>query len=207
LEDAILAIKAGADMLGFYFHPPSPRSISIDECSAITARLVQDFPDIIRIGVFVNKPVPQIHTIFQDCQLNLIQLHGDETADSLPSFHGKAFKAFRGIPEPTTYMKFISATSILSPAFLLDATVAGIFGGSGIKADWSGASKLAQQFSILLAGGITPANVVDAIHQVSPWGVDTASGIESSPGKKDFEKMVAFVKAVRSAEYMKNNEN
>ena len=160
-----------------------------------------------RVGVFVNKPVPQIQTIFQDCQLNLIQLHGDETADLLTCFHHKAYKAFRGIPETTTYMKFINASPILTPALLLDATVLGFYGGSGIKADWPGAAKIAKQFPILLAGGITPSNVFDAIHQVNPWGVDTASGIESSPGKKDFEKMVAFSKAVRSAEDFMNNEN
>jgi phosphoribosylanthranilate isomerase len=87
-----------------------------------------------------------------------------------------------------------------SPAFLIDAAVKGTYGGSGVKADWSAAAALAEKHEFLLAGGLTPENVGDAVRQVKPWGVDVASGVESEPGRKDAAKMSAFVKAVREVE-------
>ncbi len=86
-----------------------------------------------------------------------------------------------------------------SPALLVDAAVKGVYGGSGVTADWSAAAELAKQFPLLLAGGLTPENVAEAVRQVRPWGVDVASGVESAPGEKDAKKMKAFVNAVRSA--------
>ena len=87
-----------------------------------------------------------------------------------------------------------------APAFLVDASVKGLYGGSGVTADWSAAAELAKKYPLLLAGGLTPENVAEAVRQVRPWGVDVASGVESKPGKKDADKMFAFVRAVRRVE-------
>jgi phosphoribosylanthranilate isomerase len=112
----------------------------------------------------------------------------------LNQLDGKGFKAFRGIPQSVD-----GFTRSESPAFLVDASVKGVYGGSGVTADWSGAAELAKKYQLLLAGGLTPENVAEAIRQVQPWGVDVASGVESAPGEKDPNKMKAFVAAVRSA--------
>ena len=113
----------------------------------------------------------------------------------LNELNGKAFKAFRGIPE-----NIIGFVRTESPVFLLDASVKGIYGGSGVTADWNGAAELAKTYPLLLAGGLTPENVAEAVSRVKPWGVDVASGVESAVGAKDAGKMSAFVKAVRVAE-------
>lgn len=198
LTDAIAAIEEGADLLGFNFYAPSPRSISSELCRQITTILRKDYPDITLVGVFVNMPEEDIHSIMRICSLNLAQLHGDETPDVLASFHGKAFKAFRGVPKKTELDKYISVTNGLIPALLLDATVRGTYGGSGVVADWSSASGLSSYSPMLLAGGLTPENVQTAINLVHPWGVDVASGVELSPGRKDHAKITAFMQAVRS---------
>src|SRR5258706_1871356 len=112
----------------------------------------------------------------------------------LNQLDGKGFKAFRGIPESVGEF-----TRSESPAFLVDASVKGVYGGSGVTADWNGAAELAKKYPLLLAGGLTPENVAEAVRRVKPWGVDVASGVESAPGEKDAGKMKAFVRAVRSA--------
>jgi phosphoribosylanthranilate isomerase len=124
--------------------------------------------------------------------LNLAQLHGDETVEMLAQLDGKGFKAFRGIPESVD--EFARSES---PAFLVDASVKGLYGGSGITTDWNGAAELAKKYPLLLAGGLTPENVAEAVRRVKPWGVDVASGVESAPGEKNPSKMKAFVQAVR----------
>ena len=111
----------------------------------------------------------------------------------LNQLDGKGFKAFRGMPESVD--GFIRSEA---PAFLVDASVKGVYGGSGVTADWEGAAELAKKYPLLLAGGLTPENVADAVRRVKPWGVDVASGVESAPGEKDAQKMVEFVSAVRS---------
>ena len=103
-----------------------------------------------------------------------------------------AFKAFRGVPAEIT-----GYTRSTAPALLVDAAVKGLYGGSGVTADWSAAAQLAKQIPLLLAGGLTPENVAQAIDTVQPWGVDTASGVESAPGVKDPAKMKRFVEQVR----------
>ena len=191
LEDARAAIDAGADYLGFNFYPPSPRSILPDACAEITSVLRRETPQVQLVGVFVNMPVEQVKTIMRDCSLRMAQFHGDEAPGMLAALGGRAFKAFRGIPVNVTGYARGEA-----PAFLIDASVKGAYGGTGITADWSAAANLAKRFPLLLAGGLTAENVGEAVRRVRPWGVDTASGVEASPGKKDAEKMKAFVKAI-----------
>lgn len=192
LKDALAAIDAGADYLGFNFYPKSPRYIKKNICVEIASVLKKEYPHIKLVGVFVNSPVSEIKDILQTCSLDLAQLHGDESFETLHDLNGKAFKAFRGSADE----KFIVKNE---PAFLIDAMVKDVYGGSGMKADWSMARELAKKYSFLLAGGLTAENVADAIGRVKPWGVDVASGVESAPGEKDARKMSAFVKAVKQS--------
>jgi len=198
LEDALAAIEAGADLLGFNFHPPSPRSLTPEACAKITGNLVRDFPQVTLVGVFVNLPLDRIQSILQECSLHLAQLHGDEPPELLAALHGKAFKAFRGVPEQIKYSDYTTNRNE-PPTLLVDAAVQGLYGGSGVTADWAAAAGLAQKLPLLLAGGLKPENVAEAVRLVQPWGVDSASGVESAPGIKDPLKMRAFVQAVQSA--------
>lgn len=202
LYDALAAAKTGADLLGFNFYPKSPRYIEPDACREITSTLRVEFPQIILVGVFVNSPVAEIRVILEACQLHLAQLHGDETPEMLAELGGLAFKAIRlsasESVDESVYL-FCRRPSVppLHPALLVDAAVKGLYGGSGVTTDWVKAAQLSQQIPLLLAGGLTPGNVAQAIAQVRPWGVDTASGVESSPGVKDAVRMRDFAAAVR----------
>lgn len=192
LKDALAAIDAGADYLGFNFYPKSVRFIEKTACAEITSVLKREHPQIKLVGVFVNSSVEDIKGILQTCHLDLAQLHGDETPETFAQLAPHAFRAFRGIPESNAGYERDEA-----PAILIDAAVKGVYGGSGVTADWTAAAKLAKKYPLLLAGGLTHENVADAVRQVQPWGVDVASGVESAPGEKDAGKMSAFIKAVK----------
>ena len=198
LKDALVAIEAGADYLGFNFYPKSVRFIEKETCAGITSVLKREHPQIKFIGVFVNSPVEEVKNILETCSLDLAQLHGDETPEMFAQLEPNVFRAFRGIPSDV-----IGYERNEAPAFLVDAAVKGVYGGSGVTADWSAAKELAKKYPLLLAGGLTPENIADAVRRVKPWGVDTASGVESSPGLKDEAKMVAFVKEVKRMEISK----
>jgi phosphoribosylanthranilate isomerase len=180
-------------LIGFNFYLKSPRYVEVGMCRNIMSVVRQD-GRAKSVGVFVNASVAEILATMDTLGLNLAQLHGDETVEMLGQLDGKAFKAFRGIPESVD--EFARSES---PAFLVDASVKGMYGGSGVTADWNGAAELAKKYPLLLAGGLTAENVADAVGRVKPWGVDVASGVESAPGEKDARKMKAFVRAVRSA--------
>ena len=191
VSDALAALDAGADMLGFNFYPKSPRYIGVGKCRDIMS-VMRKYGHIMYVGVFVNASAAEIRATMDTCGLNLAQLHGDETAEMVQSFSGRAFKAFRGIPSDLNGYVREDA-----PALLVDASVKGSYGGTGVTADWNNAAELAKHYPILLAGGLTAENVGEAVQQVNPWGVDVASGVESTPGLKDIEKMRAFIDAVR----------
>lgn len=189
-NEALAAMDAGADLIGFNFYPKSPRYISVGQCRDVMS-VMRKYGHITYVGVFVNAPLEEIRATMDTCALTLAQLHGDETPEMLNTFYGRAFKAFRGVP--LTLNGFIREEP---PAFLLDASVKGAYGGTGVTADWSTAAELARQYPLLLAGGLTPENVAEAVRRVRPWGVDVASGVESSPGVKDANKMKAFARAI-----------
>jgi phosphoribosylanthranilate isomerase len=192
VTDALAAMDAGADFIGFNFYSKSPRYISVGQCRDIMS-VMRRYGHIQYVGVFVNSSMEDIRATMETCGLRLAQLHGDESPKMMNALNGKAFKAFRGIPQEINGFAREGA-----PAFLVDASVKGIYGGSGVTVDWIAASELAKNYPLLLAGGLTPENVADAVEQVKPWGVDVASGVESAPGKKDSGKMKAFVRAVQS---------
>lgn len=205
--DAHAAIQAGADYLGFNFYPKSVRFIEKDSCVEITSVLKCEYPHIKLVGVCVNSPIDEVKNILEICSLDLVQLHGDETPEMVQAFNGKAFKAIRLSAEESVFPFLRSVPesvypfqSVDKPALLVDASVKGVYGGSGVTADWDGAAELAQTYPLLLAGGLTPENVAEAVGRVKPWGVDVASGVESAPGEKDAAKMSAFVKAIKRLE-------
>lgn len=200
LEDAIAAVNTGVDYLGFNFYPKSVRYIELESCAKITTLLKREHSHIQLVGVFVNSSVDEIRDVMDTCSLDLAQLHGDETPEVFSQLSPRVFKAFRGVPSDVDGYKRDNA-----PALLVDAAVKGVYGGSGVTGDWAGAAELAKRYPLFLAGGLTPENVDEAVKIVRPWGVDVASGVEvppnsggkTDPGKKDAEKMSAFVKAVR----------
>jgi len=194
VDDALAAIDLGADLIGFNFYPNSPRYVEVGMCRNIMAK-VRTIGRVTCVGVFVNATVDEVHATMDTCGLSLAQLHGDEIVDFMESLQEKSFKAFRGIPDDVN--GFVRSDG---PAFLVDASVKGLYGGSGVTADWDGAAELAKNYPLLLAGGLTPENVGEAVGRVKPWGVDVASGVESAPGKKDAAKMSAFIKAVRQVD-------
>ena len=195
VSDALAAMDVGADMIGFNFYPKSPRFVEVGLCRGIMSTMRNFGGHVQYVGVFVNASIAEIRATMETCGLNLAQLHGDESPDMLQELDGRGFKAFRGIPENIDGFAREKA-----PAFLLDASVKGVYGGSGVTADWSRAKDLAKNHPLLLAGGLTPENVADAVRQVKPWGVDVASGVESEPGRKDESKMAAFVHAVKTVD-------
>ena len=194
VEDALAAMHAGADLIGFNFYPKSPRYIDVGQCRDIMA-VMRKYGQIMYVGVFVNASAEEVRATLETAALTLAQLHGDESSQTLQSLDGKAFKAFRGVPQSGNGFARNHA-----PALLVDASVKGMYGGTGETADWSAAAALAQQYPLLLAGGLTPENVAEAVQRVRPWGVDVASGVESAPGVKDPAKMKAFVQAVKRLE-------
>jgi phosphoribosylanthranilate isomerase len=193
VTDALAAMDAGADLIGFNFYPKSPRYIDVGRCRDVMS-VMRRYGHVTYVGVFVNASVGTIRATMETLGLSLAQLHGDETSEMLSELNGKAFKAFRGIPENINGFERQDI-----PAFLVDASVKGAYGGTGVTADWKSAAEWAKKYPLLLAGGLTPENVADAVRQVRPWGVDVASGVESGVGSKDPIKMKTFVNAVREA--------
>ena len=204
LEDALAAIDAGADYLGFNFYPKSPRYLTPETCASIVQALWSTHYDIRAVGIFVNEPSERVAAIMEQCGLDLAQLHGEETPETLSVLRGRAFKAFRGIGQQHAEFAAVSPLSRRgagghSPAFLIDAYSPNHYGGTGHTADWEAARAIAAQYPIFLAGGLTPDNVAEAIAKVQPWGVDVASGVEIAPRKKDHAKVRQFIQEARKA--------
>jgi len=199
LVDAIQAIEAGADMLGFNFYPPSPRYITPDACRVlITALEVQNLTAVY-VGVFVNASSEEIARTLNQCGLDLAQLSGDEPSEFLLDLKEKAFKGLR----PKSLNEAIELSQEYAkgktiPALLVDAHQAGVYGGTGRLANWEIARVIAERYPILLAGGLHPANVASALDEVRPWGVDVASGVEANPGKKDHRLVRDFIRVVKN---------
>jgi phosphoribosylanthranilate isomerase len=196
LDDALAAVDAGADYLGFNFWPKSPRYLTPEACVQIQAGLRRRGAAVTTVGVFVNTPAAEVAAVMQACGLDLAQLHGDERPEHLTPLWGKAFKVVRNPAAVTgAELEALTVFSPSQPAFLVDAPAPNLYGGSGQLADWQAAAALAARYPIFLAGGLNPANVAAAVEQVKPWGVDVASGVESAPGQKDHAKIRAFVAA------------
>jgi phosphoribosylanthranilate isomerase len=196
-DDALAAVDSGAGYMGFNFYARSPRLIEAETCARITAELARRGAPVKTVGVFVNHSPAEVAALMEQCGLDLAQLHGDEELEHLPALRGRAFKAMRGSTPAEAELRALARFGPGQPAFLFDAHAPGQYGGTGQLADWDAAAALAARYPIFLAGGLTPDNVAAAIAQVSPWGVDVASGVEAAPGMKDAGKMKAFVENAR----------
>lgn len=195
-EDAAVAVEAGADAVGFVFHRKSPRCA---ETSAVKAIIRELPPFVLPIGVFVNEEPKVVRDVMDSCGLALAQLHGDETAAYCETLGRPVLKAIR-LRDRGSFLalaEFQGRAGVRG--FLVDAFSPDAYGGTGQLADWSLAAEAAAVARILLAGGLTPENVAQAVGQVRPYGVDVSSGVEARPGKKDHAKVRAFVQAVRLA--------
>ena len=195
LEDAKLAVELGAYAIGLNFYPESPRSIT----PANAADLIDRMPPLVcAVGVFVNWEPEPVVTLCRALHLTAAQLHGDESPAIVDAVteHIQVIKALRvgqGTPPPP-YAKYRSAAGLL-----IDAAQPGQFGGTGTTANWHLARTLAQSHRVILAGGLSPENVGEAIRIVRPFAVDVASGVESRPGRKDPGKLRAFFDEVARA--------
>jgi phosphoribosylanthranilate isomerase len=204
VDDARAVVQAGADALGLNFYPRSKRHISAELARDIIAAIPAG---IVKVGLFVNSPAADVCRLFDELGLDLIQLHGDEPPDFLPQLgHRPIMRAFRVGPDglrPVIEYLHRGTELNVSPALtLLDSAVHGAYGGTGQTLD----SNLARQYvaqsnlpPLVLAGGLTPGNVAEAIRTVRPAAVDVASGVESRPGRKDPAMVEAFIQAARAA--------
>ncbi|MBU2549876.1 MAG: phosphoribosylanthranilate isomerase [Proteobacteria bacterium] len=190
LDDSLAAAGFGADALGFVF-APSPRRIEPDKARGIVLGLP---PFVLRVGVFVDAPVEWIEEVRRHCELDVVQLHGSESEDFVSCLGGRIIKGLRvGGETPLPERAYAGAT------LLLDTYEPGRAGGTGRTFDWSLAVEPARQRPVILAGGLTPDNVSQAVQTVSPYAVDVSSGVESEPGRKDHEKLECFIRRAKSA--------
>jgi phosphoribosylanthranilate isomerase len=193
-DDARLSIDLGASALGFNFYPPSPRSISPAEAWSIIRRLP---PFVEAVGVFVNWPPLVVDAMARAVRLGAVQLHGAEAPREVAELARKrrvikAVQVKRGF-RPASLGKFRAADAIL-----LDGFARGLHGGTGRTLDWSLARGGGRYARIILAGGLTPENIAEAIRAAEPYAVDVASGVEARPGRKDPAKLRALFAAIES---------
>ena len=194
-DDAKLCADLGAHAIGLNFHPESPRSIS----PYAARKIISDLPLFVStVGIFVNWAPEPVIVLTQALRLSYAQLHGDESPQAVSETAKKVsvIKALRVGPSNAIplFLKYHSAE-----ALLLDGARTGQFGGAGQTFDWQIAAQAALAQRIILAGGLTPENVAEAITVVRPYAVDVASGVESTPGKKDRGKLRAFFEEVHRA--------
>lgn len=194
MEDAEVAVRAGADALGFVMYRKSPRFVEPAVARSIVAGLP---PFMSAVGVFVNEEVDRVRELVDECGFSLAQLHGDESALYCQNLGRPVIKALR-LKDRNTFLalaEFQGRANVRG--VLIDAFSDQAYGGTGKTVDWTLAQEAARSAPIILAGGLTPANVAEAISHVHPYGVDVSSGVEQSPGKKNPDKVKAFVAAAR----------
>ncbi len=190
-EDALVACEAGADAIGFVFFRESPRYIRPEEARRIVASLP---PFIAVTGVFVNEEVERVEEIPETVPLDTLQFHGEESPEYCSLFKRRVIKSFR-VREG--FLQDLPRYPV--SAFLLDTYHRELRGGTGQTFDWDEAVEAKGYGRIILAGGLNPENVEEAVKRVRPFGVDVSSGVEIFPGRKDRDKITAFVKRAKGA--------
>ncbi len=190
-DDARAAVGAGVDALGFMFYEPSPRCVTPEQAAAIIAKLPTH---VAKVGVFVDADEAAVRTTAAMAGLDTLQFHGSEPPEFCARFELRTIKAFR--------VKDSGSLGQLpdyeTDAWLLDSYVQGVPGGTGERFNWDlavEAKRLGRP--ILLAGGLTPENVGEAVGQVTPYGLDVSSGVEAAPGRKDAAKVAAFIASAK----------
>ena len=193
IDDALWALEAGADYLGFIIVESSPRGVR----PLWLARARHRFEGARVVAVFVNRAGGEVATLARDADLYAVQAHGD--AEKAEDFNGLPCNLWRAVrrqgqgwtPAPE---KWSDAERLVA-----DSAIPGVYGGAGVLTDWVAAAELAKRRALMLAGGLTPSNVAAGIQAVRPAGVDVSSGVEQEPGRKDRRKVRAFVEAARRA--------
>ena len=191
VDDAMAAVDFGADALGFVFYHGSPRYISPDDAAEIAGKLP---PFITSVGVFVDEKTEEIEKVIASTGIDVIQLHGDETPD-MCRFSRRIIKAIRvkSLESLDTLVNYKDRVS----AFVLDTFAPDIFGGTGLIFNWDIAEYAKQFGRVILAGGLTPDNISEAVRRVRPYGVDVSSGVELKKGKKDHNKLKLFIERAK----------
>lgn len=196
-------LAAGVETVGLNFYPPSPRAVSVETAKQLRKRLTTPMQVV---GVFV-RPTPQelLRTV-QEVALDVVQLHGtddaywrDFTPPPVPLWLAQGIESIADVEQLKIQVKLCRAMNVTVSALLVDAKIKGKHGGSGQLAPWHLLQETTWDLPVILAGGLEPGNVQMAIEQVRPYGVDVASGVESSPGVKDSTKVAQFVRNARSA--------
>lgn len=189
-QDVETAVHAGADAVGLVFHRASPRCVTAEQARVLCASLP---PFVTSVGLFVDAPAEQVRAVLERVPLEMLQFHGDESADYCAGFGRRWIKAIRmrpGLDLPRTADDYRASAGIL-----LDAYQVGVAGGTGKTFDW-GRIPPGIGPTIVLAGGLDPYNVADAIRAVRPYAVDVSGGVESAKGVKDADKIAAFMQGV-----------
>ncbi|KTB71771.1 MULTISPECIES: phosphoribosylanthranilate isomerase [Pseudomonas] len=190
IEDALAAAEAGADAIGLVFYPKSPRAVTVLQARAIIAALP---PFITTVGLFVNASRCELNETLDAVALDMLQFHGDETPEECDGYHRPYIKALR--VKAGDDIAQVCRTYRNARGVLLDTYVEGVPGGTGETFDWALIPDDLDK-PVILAGGLTSANVAQAIAQVRPYAVDVSGGVEKSKGIKDREKILAFMSAV-----------
>lgn len=207
VDDALMCAEAGADMLGLNFYPPSPRYLTLEVAQQIVhhLRLERKEKCPLLVGVFVNLDANEIVHVMQAVGLDAAQLSGDESEAVLAGLNGCGFKAIRprrraaAVELAAAYLTHAPQGERL-PSILVDAYHKDLYGGTGEQASVEVARAIkAVAPRLMLAGGLTPDNTAERVRAIQPWGVDTASGVESQPGIKDLARVRDFIAAVREA--------
>lgn len=190
VQDALTAVKHGADAIGLVFYAPSSRNVSIAQAQEI-ARQIPAFVSV--VGLFVNAEASFVNKVISQVKINLLQFHGDETPEACSQFSLPFIKAIRVKPDTNLIQCAIDFSA--AKALLLDTYTEGLMGGTGHMFDWDLIPKQMAK-PVILAGGLTADNVAQAIQKVQPYAVDVSGGVEMSKGIKDADKIAAFMQQV-----------
>lgn len=193
MKDALAAVQNGCDAIGLVFYKPSPRYVSQEQAAQIVSSLP---PFITAVGLFVDAAESEIRSALSQVQLDILQFHGDETSEACDKYDMPYIKAVR-VRSDTNLLQY-AADYKAAKALLLDTYAEGVAGGTGKVFDW-GLIPADLPKPVILAGGLTPENVSQAIRQVRPYAVDVSGGVEKTKGIKDAARMAAFMRGVQDA--------
>lgn len=193
VEDALAAVNAGADAIGLIFYAPSPRAVTVEQAQKIVAAIP---PFVSVVGLFVNAPKAEIESVLSRVRLDILQFHGDETAEDCEQINLPYYKAIR--VKADTNLIQCAQQYRTAKALLLDAFSEAAMGGTGQTFDWNLIPANLPK-PVILAGGLNAENVGLAIRQVSPYAVDVSGGVEADKGIKDAVKITAFMQGVSNA--------